>query len=82
MSQLECYDCHHPHRILTVESKDCLGECHGPEVRAGVHGKHLAVTSLTCLDCHKPHTWVVRKEGAKGLCDRCHEYRDPATFIY
>ncbi len=82
MAGVKCFDCHNPHGRLKMESKDCLGSCHGNETRVGRHGKHLKLTPLQCIDCHKPHTWVIGKEAAKGLCDRCHEYRDPMMFIY
>ncbi len=82
MSGVKCFDCHKPHGQLKMESKDCLGTCHGNETRVGQHGKHLALGKLQCIDCHKPHTWVIKKENAPGLCDRCHPLRDPMTFIY
>jgi hypothetical protein len=65
-----------------MESMDCLGACHDNEARVGQHGIHLEKTSLGCTDCHRPHTWVVGKNEAKGLCDRCHPLKNPLTFIY
>lgn len=82
MSKVECHECHHPHNTLTIESKDCLGACHSSEARVGQHGVHLTKAGLDCLDCHRPHFWAVRKANSKGLCDRCHELKDPRTFIY
>jgi hypothetical protein len=82
MSELTCFQCHKPHGEIKIKSADCMGNCHGNEARVGQHGLHLNKTSLNCLDCHKAHAWVVGKEQARGLCDRCHKLRDPATFIY
>jgi hypothetical protein len=82
MAKLRCYDCHSPHDKLKMESKDCLSACHGNETRVGQHGLHEKKTSLGCLDCHKPHTWKIGKAEAKGLCDRCHPFRPPESFIY
>jgi trimethylamine-N-oxide reductase cytochrome c-type subunit TorC len=82
MARVKCFDCHRPHGRLKIESKDCLGTCHGNETRVGRHGKHLRLTPLECIDCHKPHTWIVDKKQAQTLCTRCHEYKDPMSFIY
>jgi hypothetical protein len=82
MSNVECHECHHPHNKFSIESKDCLGECHSSETRVGQHRKHLELPGMMCLECHKPHVWEVKKANAKGLCDRCHEMKDPRTFIY
>ena len=82
MSSLKCFDCHHPHGKIKPSSQDCLKNCHGSEARVGQHNLHMKKAKLTCLDCHKAHTWIVDKKTAKGLCNRCHVLRDPATFIY
>jgi len=82
MSHLECFECHHPHQRMKMESKDCLGSCHGNEVKAGLHGKHLDRVKMECMACHKPHTWVIGKQAAKGLCDRCHTLKNPGSFVY
>lgn len=82
MSNLKCYDCHHPHLKLKMETNDCLGSCHGNEANVGQHRIHLEKTRMGCMDCHKPHKWSVGKAEARGLCDRCHPLRDPITFIY
>jgi hypothetical protein len=82
MSSLKCFDCHHPHGKLKPSNADCLQNCHGNESRVGQHRLHMTRAELDCLDCHKAHTWSVGKREAKGLCDRCHALKDPATFIY
>lgn len=82
MLHLKCFDCHKPHVKIKPTGKDCLGECHGNEAKVGQHGVHMEKARLGCLDCHKAHGWVVGKEQSKGLCDRCHQLKDPATFIY
>lgn len=82
MSKIKCFECHHPHIKLKLESKDCLGECHGNETRVGQHGFHITQQSMECLDCHRPHQWVVGEKEAPGLCDKCHPLKDPQTFIY
>ena len=82
MSGLQCFDCHKPHSKIRMETKDCLGACHGNESRVGQHGLHMTKANLGCMDCHRAHTWVIGRRQAKGLCDRCHKLRDPASFIY
>lgn len=82
MSSMKCHDCHHPHTKLKIESKDCLGECHSSEVKVGQHRLHMEQAELECLNCHKPHSWEIKRTNAKGLCDRCHSFKDPITFIY
>lgn len=82
MSKLRCFDCHHPHGQILPTSEDCLKNCHGTELKVGQHRLHIAQAGLKCLDCHKAHTWSIGKKEAKGLCDRCHAMKDPATFIY
>jgi hypothetical protein len=82
MARMECYECHHPHAKLKMQSPDCLGSCHSSEIRVGQHKIHIENSNLQCLDCHRQHGWAVTKKNAKGLCDRCHRMKDPATFIY
>ncbi|MEW6108653.1 MAG: NapC/NirT family cytochrome c [Nitrospirota bacterium] len=82
MSSLKCFDCHHPHGEIKPSSQDCLKNCHGNEARVGQHNLHMTKAKLECLNCHKAHTWVVGKAEARNLCNRCHELKDPATFIY
>jgi hypothetical protein len=82
MSQIECHECHHPHKKLKIESSECLGTCHSNEVNVGQHRLHMVKKNLQCLDCHRPHEWTITEKNAKGLCDRCHKMKDPATFIY
>ncbi len=82
MASLFCHDCHHPHTKLRIESKDCLGSCHSSEAKVGQHDIHMKKALLECLDCHQPHEWVIEKENAKGLCDKCHKLKDPITFIF
>jgi len=82
MSRLHCFECHHPHGALAMDDSSCLGNCHGDHVKVGTHGQHLEKVDLTCTTCHRPHGWSVGNEGAKGLCDRCHPFRDPNLFVY
>ena len=82
MSKVECHDCHHPHDALKFDSAKCLGACHSSETKVGQHKRHIEKSNLKCTDCHKPHGWEVTRSGGKGLCDKCHKYKDPATFIY
>lgn len=82
MSKLQCFDCHHPHGKIKPSGADCLKNCHGNEAKVGQHELHMTRTKLTCLDCHKAHTWTVKKSESKNLCNRCHQLKDPATFIY
>ena len=82
MAAFECFQCHKPHGEIKLSSADCLGRCHGNEATVGQHGLHLKRAKLQCLDCHKAHTWVIGQKEAKRLCAKCHELRDPKTFIY
>jgi hypothetical protein len=82
MSSLNCFECHHPHGKIKPSSQDCLKNCHGNEAKVGQHGLHMTKAGLKCLDCHKAHVWKVGTKEAKNLCSRCHELKDPATFIY
>jgi hypothetical protein len=82
MSRLKCFDCHKPHKQISLASADCLRECHGSEVRVGQHRLHMERAKMECLDCHKAHTWSVGRRQARGLCDRCHPPRNPESFIY
>jgi len=81
MANFKCHQCHHPHGKIKLKSVDCLGECHGNEARVGQHALHMK-KGMECLDCHKAHTWVVGKQEARGLCNRCHVLKDPKSFIY
>jgi hypothetical protein len=82
MAKFMCFQCHKPHEKIKFKSSDCLGNCHGNEAMVGQHGLHLEKAQVECLDCHKAHTWVIGMKQAKGLCDRCHQLKDPRTFIY
>ena len=82
MSSLKCFDCHHPHGQIKPTSGDCLKNCHDNEANVGQHKLHMTRAKLNCLDCHKAHIWKVGAAQARRLCVRCHELRDPATFIY
>jgi nitrate/TMAO reductase-like tetraheme cytochrome c subunit len=82
MAHFACFDCHKPHGKIKLSSGDCLGECHGNESKVGQHGLHMRKTRLECLDCHKAHKWVIGMAEARGLCNRCHPFKDPKTFIY
>jgi len=81
MSSFPCYRCHKPHGKIKLTSADCLGECHGSETRVGQHARHMK-KGMQCLDCHKAHGWVVGPNEARSLCNRCHPYKDPKTFVY
>ena len=82
MSGLKCFECHKPHGKIKMETKDCLGSCHGNESSVGQHGLHMTKVKMECVDCHYPHVWTIGKKQARGLCDRCHKLKDPASFIY
>jgi hypothetical protein len=82
MAALKCYDCHKPHKQMSLTSNDCLRNCHGNEIQVGQHRLHMEKAKLECLDCHKPHGWRVGRAQARGLCDRCHQLKDPNRFIY
>lgn len=82
MSSLQCFDCHHPHGKIKPSSQDCLKTCHGNESKVGQHGLHMTKADLGCLDCHAAHRWAVGPEEAKRLCTRCHQYKNPDSFIY
>lgn len=82
MKEMACHDCHKPHNKLKLNSIDCLSNCHSSETRVGQHAIHINLGTLECTDCHKPHSWEVTKKNAKGICDKCHRLKDPATFIY
>lgn len=84
MSMFQCLQCHKPHEKVKLQSKDCLGQCHGNEAKVGQHGIHMEIRKIRdgCLYCHKAHSWSVGVRQAKTLCSRCHPYKDPRTFIY
>ena len=82
MSSLNCFECHHPHGKIKPSSQDCLKTCHGNEAKVGQHNLHMTKAGLKCLDCHKAHVWSIGRKEAQNLCSRCHELKDPATFIY
>lgn len=82
MASLKCFNCHKPHGQIKLTSNDCFKNCHGDEARVGQHSLHMKKTKLGCLDCHKAHKWSVGREEAVKLCTRCHQLKDPATFIY
>ena len=78
--QFYCYVCHKPHSKVRPDMNDCL-KCHKVEPNVGKHDLHIRTMNLKCVDCHKPHIWRITPEQAKTTCTKCHEYRDPKTFI-
>ncbi len=80
MSSMSCHYCHKPHKKEKPVSATCTSECHRSQVSVGSHGLHNK-KGIDCMVCHKPHTWTV-KENAQTLCRKCHEYRDPRSFVY
>lgn len=79
MSTLECQNCHKPHGRIKPTANECLKNCHTNQEAIGRHDRHMKVS---CLECHRAHTWRVGKKLASELCVRCHEYRDPFSFIF
>ncbi len=82
MGGLKCFDCHKPHKQISLTSQDCLERCHGNEVEVGQHRLHMEKAGLKCLDCHRPHSWAVGPKNARALCTRCHPLKDPKRFLY
>ncbi len=78
--QFYCYVCHKPHAKVKPDMNDCL-KCHRIEPNVGKHDLHIKTMNMKCMDCHKPHQWRVTVAQAKKDCIKCHEYRDPKTFI-
>lgn len=79
MSSVDCRNCHKPHGKIRPASADCLSNCHTNQQTIGRHDKH---TKISCLECHKAHEWKVGRKLAPSLCSKCHEYRDPGSFIF
>lgn len=79
MNAFECQKCHKPHGRLKPTANDCMTNCHTNQNAIGRHDKHM---NISCLECHKAHTWKVGKELAKRICVKCHEYKDPLSFIF
>ncbi|MEC4686590.1 MAG: cytochrome c3 family protein [Nitrospirota bacterium] len=78
--QFFCYKCHKPHAKIMPVYGTCLN-CHPRILNVGRHKLHIQTMGLECKTCHLPHSWRVTKEQAKTTCTKCHEYRDPLTFI-
>ncbi len=79
--QFHCYECHRPHTKVKPDWGDCLAKCHTTVPSVGKHEMHIKTVGMKCVDCHKPHKWTVTAEQAKKDCIKCHEYREPKTFI-
>jgi len=79
MSTVGCQNCHKPHGKLQPTAIDCLSNCHVNQQSIGRHDRHM---NIACLECHKAHEWRVGKELAASLCRKCHEYKDPLSFIF
>lgn len=78
--QFNCYQCHKPHVTVRPDWGHCL-DCHKVIPDVGKHGIHIKVIGMQCKECHKPHLWRVTEESAKKDCTKCHEYKEPLTFI-
>ncbi|RJQ53136.1 MAG: hypothetical protein C4526_07165 [Nitrospiraceae bacterium] len=79
MSGLDCRKCHKPHSRIKPQANDCMINCHTNQHSIGRHDRHR---DISCLDCHKAHSWKVGREQAKTLCVKCHDYKDPVSFIF
>lgn len=79
MGTVDCQNCHKPHSKLQPTAIDCLSNCHTNQQAIGRHDKHM---DIPCLECHKAHTWRVGQKLAATLCVKCHEYKDPMSFIF
>lgn len=79
MSTVDCRSCHKPHGKIRPTAVDCLSNCHTNQQTIGRHDIHL---KISCLDCHKAHEWKVGRELARKLCVKCHDYKEPETFIF
>lgn len=79
MGTVDCQNCHKPHGKLHPTAIDCLSNCHVNQAAIGRHDRHI---DIPCLECHKAHTWKVGKQLAVALCSKCHEYKDPLSFIF
>ncbi|MDP2167269.1 MAG: cytochrome c3 family protein [Thermodesulfovibrionales bacterium] len=78
--QFNCYECHKPHDVIRPDWASCL-RCHGNIPDAGKHGMHVKAMGMQCRECHRPHIWRVTKKSARKDCVKCHEYREPRTFL-
>ncbi len=79
MSGIDCQKCHKPHSKIKPSANDCLINCHTNQHDIGRHDRHSAIS---CLVCHQAHSWKVGRELARRLCIKCHEYKEPETFIF
>jgi len=77
--QFDCYQCHKPHKTARPDWGNCVN-CHPNTPKVGKHSLHIDM-GLKCKDCHKPHIWRVTPAQAKKDCVKCHEYKDPKSFI-
>ena len=78
--QFECRTCHNPHRKARPDWSNCTASCHPTVPQTGKHELHMQM-NLKCGDCHKPHMWKVTPEQAKKDCVKCHDYKEPKSFI-
>lgn len=79
MSGIDCRKCHKPHSKIKPLANDCMINCHTNQNAIGRHDRHK---DISCLDCHKAHLWKVGREQARKLCIKCHDYKEPETFIF
>jgi hypothetical protein len=77
--QFYCYECHKPHEKARPAGGDCL-RCHSDQLY-GKHELHSKNLGMKCMDCHRPHRWKVTQKQAKKDCTKCHDYKDPSTFV-
>lgn len=79
--QFYCYECHKPHTAAGVRprTESCL-KCHPAVRNVGKHRIHLNI-DMQCKDCHKPHLWKVTESSARKDCVKCHEYKNPQSFL-
>lgn len=78
--QFSCYECHKPHKNARPDWGNCES-CHPNIKTTGKHGLHIDGMGMKCKQCHKPHIWRISPEQAKKDCVKCHEYKDPKSFI-
>lgn len=78
--QFYCYECHKPHKSSRPDWGNCTG-CHRNIMNVGKHNLHIQGMGMKCKQCHKPHIWRITPAQAKRDCVKCHEYKDPKSFI-